>query len=80
MYQKVFRLQILNSVHAIQFFDIPFCWQAEKFHFHPNALNKTFMGVNGSGQPNRFLCILNYGTEIVSLKKSQSAANIWNFP
>ena len=80
MYQKVFRLLILNSVHAIQFFDIPFCWQAEKFHFHPNALNKTFMEVDGIGQLGRFHCIINYGTQIVSLKKSQSAFNIQNFP
>ena len=45
-----------------------------------NALNKTFMDVNGIRQLHRFHCIINYGTQIVSLKKSQSAANIWNFP
>ena len=45
-----------------------------------NALNKTFMEVDGIGQLSRFHCIINYGTQIVSLKKSQSAANIWNFP
>ena len=44
------------------------------------ALNKTFMEVDGIGQLSRFHCIINYGTQIVSLKKSQSAANIWNFP
>ena len=27
-----------------------------------------------------FIYIIYYGTKIVSLKKSQSAANIWNFP
>ena len=45
-----------------------------------SALNKTFMEVDGIGQLSRFHCIINYGTQIVSLKKSQSAANIWNFP
>ena len=45
-----------------------------------NALNKTFMEVDGIGQLGRFHCIINYGTQIVSLKKSQSAVNIWNFP
>ena len=44
------------------------------------ALNKTFMEVDGIGQLSRFHRIINYGTQIVSLKKSQSAANIWNFP
>ena len=44
------------------------------------ALNKTFMGVDCISQHSRFNCIINYGTQIVSLKKSQSAANIWNFP
>ena len=44
------------------------------------ALNKTFMEVDGIGQLGRFHCIINNGTQIVSLKKSQSAANIWNFP
>ena len=44
------------------------------------ALNKTFMEVDGIGQLSRFHCIINYGTQIVSLKKSQSATNIWNFP
>ena len=44
------------------------------------ALNKTFMEVDGIGQFGRFHCIINYSTQIVSLKKSQSAANIWNFP
>ena len=44
------------------------------------ALNKPFMEVDGIGQLSRFHCIINYGTQIVSLKKSQSAANIWNFP
>jgi len=45
-----------------------------------SALNKPFMEVDGIGQLSRFHCIINYGTQIVSLKKSQSAANIWNFP
>ena len=45
-----------------------------------NALNKPFMEVDGIGQLSRFHRIINYGTQIVSLKKSQSAANIWNFP
>ena len=44
------------------------------------ALNKTFMEVDGIGQLGRFHCIINYGTQIVSWKKSQSAVNIWNFP
>ena len=44
------------------------------------ALNKPFMEVDGIGQLSRFHRIINYGTQIVSLKKSQSAANIWNFP
>ncbi len=44
------------------------------------ALNKPFMEVDGIGQLSRFHCIINYGTQIVSLKKSQSAAKIWNFP
>ena len=49
------------------------------------ALNKTFMKSDGIGQLSRFHCIIliyyiNYGTQIVSLKKSQSAANIWDFP
>ena len=44
------------------------------------ALNKTFMESDGIGQLSRFLCIINYGTQIVSLKNSQSATNIWNFP
>ena len=44
------------------------------------ALNKPFMEVDGIGQLSRFHYIINYGTQIVSLKKSQSAANIWNFP
>ena len=44
------------------------------------ALNKPFMEVDGIGQLSRFHCIITYGTQIVSLKKSQSAANIWNFP
>ena len=43
------------------------------------ALNKTFMEVNGIGQFYIFHCLINYGTQIKSLKKSQSAANIWNF-
>ena len=45
-----------------------------------NALNKPFMEVDCIGQLSRFHSIINYGTQIVSLKKSQSAANIWNFP
>ena len=45
-----------------------------------NALNKTFMESEGIGQLSRFHCIINYGTQIMSLKKSQSATNIWNFP
>ena len=44
------------------------------------STEKTFMEVNGIGQLSRFHCMINYGTQIVSLKKSQSAANIWNFP
>ena len=44
------------------------------------ALNKTFTEVDGIGQLGRFHCIINYVTQIVSFKKSQSAANIWNFP
>ena len=48
--------------------------------WNTNALNKTFMEVDGIGQLSRFHRIINYGTQIVSLKKSQSAANIWNFP
>ena len=44
------------------------------------ALHKTFMEVDGIGQLGRFHCIINYGTQIVSWKKSQSAVNIWNFP
>ena len=48
--------------------------------FVNSALIKTFMEVNGIRQLSRFHCIINYGTQIVSLKKSQSAANIWNFP
>ena len=44
------------------------------------ALNKTFMESDGIGQLSRFHCIINYDTQIVSLKKSQSASNIWNFP
>ena len=45
-----------------------------------SALNKTFMESEGIGQLSRFHCIINYGTQIMSLKKSQSATNIWNFP
>ena len=45
-----------------------------------SALNKTYMEVNAIEQLSRFHCIMNYGTQILSLKKSQSAANIWNFP
>ena len=45
-----------------------------------NTLNKTFMEVDGIRQLNRFHCLINYGTQIVSLKKLQSAANIWNCP
>ena len=44
------------------------------------ALNKTFMEVDGIGQLDRFHCIIDYGTQILSWKKSQSAVNIWNFP
>ena len=44
------------------------------------ALNKTFMESRCIGQLSRFHCIINYGIQIVSLKKSQSADNIWNFP
>ena len=45
------------------------------------ALNKTFNESDGVGQlVSRFHCIINFGTQIVSLKKSQSAYNIGNFP
>ena len=40
-----------------------------------NALNKTFMESDGIGQLSRFHCIINYGTQIMSLKQSQSATN-----
>ena len=49
-------------------------------HYLPTALNKTFMESDDIGQLSRFHCIINYCTQIVSLKKSQSATNIWNFP
>ena len=65
----------------------PHCWIALKTtqwllncQNQSTALNKTFMESDGIGQLSRFHCIINYGTQIVSLKKSQSATNIWNFP
>ena len=35
------------------------------------------MEVNGIGQLNRFHCIINYGTQIVSLKRSRKPTWMW---